>query len=244
MTMIGCFLFSFNSGYINSVGSATVNGIGMGGTTGSTCNLGLNAAEENSEDFARIFTIVAAYTFGSFLSGLLTPSEVFSIRINYIPVLLMEIVILLIACELEIHFPDDKYLFFTFASMSLGCQSGMISLYSGNVIRTTAMTAATTDVMLLVGRWVRGDTKDLWKNLINVPLLIGFFLGATTGKAAYDVWGRFSLIFNVVFFSCVTLTYIIWVKLTYNPQRLTDFMRSTHLEVSHSSANKSSSINI
>jgi uncharacterized membrane protein YoaK (UPF0700 family) len=230
MTIIGSFLFAFNSGYINSVGSATVNGIGMGGTTGSTCNLGLNAAEENSEDFARIFTIVAAYTFGSFLSGLLTPSEVFSIRINYIPVLLMEICILILACVLEIYYENDKYLFFTFASMSLGCQSGMISLYSGNIIRTTAMTAATTDVMLLVGRWVKGDTKDLWKFGISVPLLIGFFLGATTGKAAYDVWGRFSIIFNVVFFSCVTLTYVYWVKLNYNPERLTDYMRSTHLE--------------
>jgi len=139
------------------------------------------------------------------------PSDSFKLNLSYMRVFIVEIFVLLIACLLEVYEQHDKYLFFVFASMAMGIQNAITTTYSGNIIRTTAVTAPCTDVGIQFGRYLKGDSSELWKLFMLVPLILGFCIGSIAAGAAEPRWGRYSLVFSVMFFAILVLVYFVFI---------------------------------
>lgn len=89
---------------------------------------------------------------------------------------------------------------FYFAAMATGLQSGMTSLCSGSLIRTTHLTGASTDIGLFVGQLLRGHYKSAWKLRVLLALAISLFLGALASRWAAQALGAKALIVSCLIF--------------------------------------------
>ena len=97
---------------------------------------------------------------------------------------------------------EDSFSFYYISAVTCGLQNGMVSLYSGNVIRTTHVTGTMTDIGVLLGRLLK-DTFDgkvkrkgeafneIWKLFILLPLIFGFFFGTMIGTKVYERFKRY-----------------------------------------------------
>lgn len=48
-------------------------------------------------------------------------------------------------------------------AVAMGLQNSLSSKYSGNTLRTTHATGATTDLGIAIGHWIKGRRDDIWK---------------------------------------------------------------------------------
>eukprot|EP01034_Spumella_vulgaris_P023022 gene23022-29210_t len=95
--------------------------------------------------------------------------------------------------------------------MACGLQNAMTSKYSGNIIRTTHVTGTATDVGLVLGRMIRGDTKEFWKLQVLLPIYTSFLFGGVASVPVFRRLGKLSLVINVVVFFSVGLAYSVVV---------------------------------
>ena len=71
------------------------------------------------------------------------------------------------------------------AAMACGLQNGMASSYCGLILRTTHVTGLVTDIGVMLGQWLRFRKIEIWKLLLLVMLLAGFFSGGLLGGWLY-----------------------------------------------------------
>ena len=74
------------------------------------------------------------------------------------------------------------------ASAACGLQNGMVSTYSGAVIRTTHVSGLFTDLGLMVGGRLRGHAVNARKAVLYLILIAGFILGGVVGALAFQRW--------------------------------------------------------
>jgi uncharacterized membrane protein YoaK (UPF0700 family) len=72
------------------------------------------------------------------------------------------------------------------ASCACGLQNGMVSTYSGAVLRTTHVTGIFTDLGIFIGQIVRGIPVDRRRIFLGVLLILSFFGGGVAGSIAFQ----------------------------------------------------------
>ena len=94
--------------------------------------------------------------------------------------------------------------------MGCGLQNGMTTKFSGNLIRTTHMTGTATDFGLILGKFIMGEFKDLWKSKLLASLYLFFLLGGVLSVIAYEkTGGGLALLINFFFFLVTGIIYSI-----------------------------------
>lgn len=58
---------------------------------------------------------------------------------------------------------NDSIVFVWLATYCCGLQNSLTSKYSGNAVRTTHLTGASTDMGIAVGHILKGRKEELWK---------------------------------------------------------------------------------
>ena len=194
------------AGYVNVV-VLGVFAVPVSHMSGAVSRLGIDLAAGNRADLTVILAIVLGFLAGAVLSGAIIGNRKLVPGRRYGFALFLEGGVLAVA---------TSYLYaghsagIVLAAMACGIQNAMASSYYGLVIRTTHVTGIVTDIGVIIGYWIRGRTVRVWKLLLLVVILTGFFTGGFLGAVMYAAIGRIALALASA--GCVTAgaTYFLW----------------------------------
>lgn len=199
---------SFNSGYINGCclsGLLSTSGRAVGVTafTGGYTKAGLALGAGQFGDFGFQVSMILTFMFGSCLSGMINPRPVErQLGPTYGPSFLLGSALLATASVLSNVRPEGRALFY-FAAAANGLQNGMSSMYSANLVRSTHMTGITTDIGMIIGQMLRGNTDSAWKALALIGFAASFGLGGAASYHAVTKFRSLALVFNATLFAAI-----------------------------------------
>ena len=84
----------------------------------------------------------------------------------------------------QLHFLTHLY---TLCVCVLSCTFIVTSKYSGNAVRTTHLTGASTDMGIALGHILKGRHEEWWKVQMHGIAVVGFFIGGVLGFFAFEV---------------------------------------------------------
>jgi uncharacterized membrane protein YoaK (UPF0700 family) len=206
--MVAGVLLAFNAGYVNGSclsGFLTDDGDkqSVAGFTGAYTQSALALAGGNFKVFGTQVCMILSMIFGACISGLMNPNaSPYRIEPSYGPTFMIGGIFLLIASLLAAFETNETHSFylFYFAAAANGIQNGISSLYSANLIRSTHLTGASTDIGLFIGQLLRGNRTNLWKLLVLIALASSFWLGGIISFYATSQFAHYSLLFNAALF--------------------------------------------
>lgn len=201
---IGSAALAFVAGIINTVGFLGFQHQGVTHLTGSTTLLGIAAASGNFSDVGHLLAVIGSFLLGCIFSGILIQDSTLLLGRRYGLALLIESILLFLAVPLlyaENNLGD--YL----ASCACGLQNGMVSTYSGAVLRTTHVSGAITDLGIFIGHFFRGIPVDIKRVRLLLSIVGGFFLGAIAGTYGFSRFGYGTLYFPSVLTGVVGFSY-------------------------------------
>ena len=135
--------------------------------------------------------ILLSFLLGAVLSGVLISSSTLKIGRHYDSLLLIEGIVLLVSIFLLEHHTIFGHFS---ASFCCGLQNAMVTSYSGAVIRTTHVTGLFTDLGLMLGARMRGESLDKRKALLFTILVTGFISGGSAGALLFSAFGFYALV--------------------------------------------------
>lgn len=191
------FIMSLNGGYINAICMVCILQNPVGYVTGDLTIAGESLVKGQFFLFLHLIALVICFLIGSVISGLVIKSQHFKIDRRYVTSLLFQSTSLFFAMIL-LFFHNENSGFLL--AMTMGMQNAMTSHYGTALIRTTHMTGTTTDLGILISRWIKKDTVEFWKIKLYISLITGFGFGAILGVFSYDKFHVFSLAFSFLFY--------------------------------------------
>lgn len=201
-------LLSFNSGYVNgSCYSGLVAPSGKQQTvtsyTGTTTDSALDLADGDIQHFGFLISLLLSFALGSFIAGILTPDAApFRIMSTYGPTFLIGACFLTISSVLAALGSNENFMFYLAAAAN-GLQNGISSIYSRSLIRSTALSGATTDIGIFIGQCLRGNRANLWRLVVLLCLVASFWTGSFVSFYATSKLLHFSLLVNAGLYSLI-----------------------------------------
>ena len=182
---VGGFSLAAIAGAVNAIGLLGFEHQGVSHLTGTSTLLSLSLVNLDVAQSVHLFFVVGSFVLGAALSGAIIDGAVLRLGHRYGVCLLVEAALLLLAMlSLSRGSSAGPFL----ASAACGLQNGMVSTYSGAVIRTTHVSGLFTDLGTMVGARVRGHPIDKRKALLFLLLISGFILGGSVGAYSYLRW--------------------------------------------------------
>jgi len=134
---------------------------------------------------------IAAFVLGTMLSGMIVQQSTLQLGRRYGVALVLESALLFAAVPLlDASNSAGLYL----ASVGMGLQNGMVSAYSGAVIRTTHVTGIFTDLGIYLGHLLRGLPVDRLRLRVCVLVAASFMLGSVVGAGLFRQLQQHSLL--------------------------------------------------
>lgn len=191
-------------GMINAVGFLSFQRQGVTHLTGTTTLLGIAVAQGNAPQFLRLISIVLAFFTGATFSGFLIKDSTLQLGRRYGLALVAESALLFLAIPFLRHGDPFGALL---ASTACGLQNGMVSTYSGAVVRTTHVSGIVTDLGIFTGQLMNGVPVDIRRIKLGAILLLSFFIGAVLGAVAFARYDYGTLYFPAAFTGVVGFAY-------------------------------------
>jgi uncharacterized membrane protein YoaK (UPF0700 family) len=201
----GGAILAFIAGIINAVGFVGFQHQGVTHLTGNTTLLGIAAVQGNGLGVRHLLGVIAAFMTGCIFSGFLIQDSTLKLGRRYGVALLIESALLFAATPF-LHRADP--LGNLLASCACGLQNGMVSTYSGAVLRTTHVTGLFTDLGIFIGQMLRGGSVvDMRRVRLCLLLLSAFFAGSVLGAAGFARFGYATLYLPAALTGCTGFTY-------------------------------------
>jgi uncharacterized membrane protein YoaK (UPF0700 family) len=184
------FLLTILAGWVNVVGILGFDQAPVSHMSGNLALVGLGMGLQQWPLLYRAGGVVAAFFGGAMISGYVIRNEALTLGRHYSWILFLETAAIAGAIAFGRRHSEIGELL-----LALGCglQNGMVSSYSGSVIRTTHMTGMVTDVGIALGQWLRRQAIDRRRLGLYSLLLTGFVCGSVAGAAAYGACGNAAL---------------------------------------------------
>jgi uncharacterized membrane protein YoaK (UPF0700 family) len=195
------------AGVINAIGFLSFQHQGVTHLTGSTTLLGIAVAEGRLLEVGHLLAVAGSFLFGCIISGVITQDSTLRLGRRYGAALALEALLLFCAVPL---LQRSDYLGAYFASCACGLQNGMVSTYSGAVLRTTHVSGAFTDMGILLGHRLRGIEIDFRRVRLCAMLIAAFFAGSLLGAVGYAYFGYATLYAPAASIGTVGLAYAIY----------------------------------
>ena len=109
---------------------------------------------------------------------------------------------------------EKKKIYNIVVAASAGIQNGMLSRYSGNIIRVGHVTGAVVDIGWHTGRYLMGATEVLWKLKILLGLVFCFWWGGAVLQWVEPLMDDKILLVNVAYMFCLSLSFVVYRKIT------------------------------
>lgn len=184
--MLTGFALTVTAGGINAVGLLAVHHQALSHLTGIATQFSMHISRGAAEPALGALGIIAAFFFGSLISGMFVRRGALKIGRRYGAALMLESGMLVAATYMlrNGHSSGDLL-----ATMACGLQNGLATSYAGAIIRTSHMTGIVTDLGLSCAHWLRGMPGELPRLKLHAVLLGGFIFGGVIGTAGFALWG-------------------------------------------------------
>ena len=201
----------FNAGWVDSVVLYKSFGASVAAMTGNYRILGHAFAESQNAFAFEVILLVIGFIIGAAINGMiLQKNNPYRISKNHISSLVIQSGIILLGAILLDIYRDKKVIDDLFLAMSMGMQNSFTSLFFGGFARTTHMTGTTTDFGIEIGKYIRGNRKDIWKipffGIFIIMFAFGNFAGATWVKISGDLF--ISMLFPSVLLPILTAMFL------------------------------------
>ena len=187
----GTAVLAFIAGLVNAAGYLGFRHESISNMTGNTSLLGIALGQGDAGETVHWALAIASFVFGTMLSGMIVQQSTLKLGRRYGVALVLESLLLFAAVPLlDASHSAGLYL----ASVGMGLQNGMVSAYSGAVIRTTHVTGIFTDLGIYLGHLLRGLPVDrLWLRVC-VLVAASFMLGSAAGAGLFRLMHERSLL--------------------------------------------------
>lgn len=189
-------LLSINGGFVNSITFESFFHNPVGYVTGNITFAASYLAGMQLLNFVDILSAIGAFLFGAILSGTIIQYDNYIRNNRYNIIFVTETIFIFLGMiGLIFQIPTSKYLL----AAALGLQNGCTTHYGKSIIRTTHMTGTTTDLGIMIAhKIIKRYDIPTWRILIQIFLLLGFFLGSVAGIIAYNIIGYYGLIISLI----------------------------------------------
>jgi uncharacterized membrane protein YoaK (UPF0700 family) len=195
------------AGAINAIGFLSFQHQGVTHLTGTTTLLGVAVAGGKGADASHLAAVILSFLLGCIASGAIIQDSTLRLGRRYGVALALESLLLFCAVPL---LERTNSLGAYFASCACGLQNGMVSTYSGAVLRTTHVSGAFTDLGIFIGHFLRGMGVD-WRRVRLCGMLISsFFFGAYVGSLGYGYLSYRTLYFPATAVGVAGIGYTIY----------------------------------
>ncbi|AKS43380.1 YoaK family protein [Wenzhouxiangella marina] len=202
---VGGFWLACIAGAANAIGLLGFEHQSVSHLTGTSTLLSLALAELDVSDSIHLLGIILAFVLGAALAGALVGGEALLLGRRYGVALLIETLLLLGAMlALLAGSTSGHYL----ASAACGLQNGMVSTYSGAVVRTTHVSGLFTDLGTMFGAWFRGHAFNTRRAMLYLLLILGFIIGGSIGALLFLSVGFHAMLFPA--FGAAALALVYW----------------------------------
>jgi uncharacterized membrane protein YoaK (UPF0700 family) len=171
------------AGFVNATSWLGAKHQGITHVTGIMTDAATRVGSHPLQAFEHLLVLVA-FLSGAILSGALMGDASLKLGRSYGLGLLIE-GMLLVAAFLARWNQGYPLWADLLAACACGLQNALATTFSGAVLRTTHMTGVVTDLGLMLGQLLRGNTFDRWRFWLYLTLLAGFASGGIIGTAAY-----------------------------------------------------------
>ena len=186
----GSFILAFVAGFINSIGLLSFNHQSISHLSGTATLLGTGALNSSLSDTIHLVIVLLSFLVGSAISGFFLNSSALKLGRNYSRLLVLEAIFIFVS----IYFlSSGSFLGHYLASAACGLQNALVTTYSGAVVRTTHITGIFTDLGIMLGSKLRGETFDKRKAVLFLLIILGFIMGGVLGAYCFS-----SLKFNAL----------------------------------------------
>ncbi|XQF89624.1 YoaK family protein [Pseudoalteromonas espejiana] len=202
----GAFALAFIAGIVNAVGLLGFEHQAISHLSGSVTLLGIKLMSSTSAALL-LMSIVLSFIMGSALSGFLLTGGSLKLGRHYDTLLFIESLLLLLSAYLL----NQSYVYgITLASAACGLQNALATNYSGAVVRTTHLTGIFTDLGLMLGKALKGETFDTRKGVMFLLIIIGFLLGGITGFILFEYYSILALVVPALACFVLSVTYRVY----------------------------------
>lgn len=183
---VGGFCLAMIAGALNAIGLLGFEHQSVSHLTGTSTLLGLAMVDGAASESLHLFLILLSFLLGAALSGAITNNAVLHLGRRYSFALAIEAGLVLLAMVALTRGSNSGHLL---ASAACGLQNGMVSTYSGAVVRTTHVSGLFTDLGTMLGSRLRGHAIDRRKAVLYLLLIAGFIGGGSVGAVAFRALG-------------------------------------------------------
>ena len=194
-------------GFVNAVGFLGLAHEALSHLTGTTTQSALALVLGDWSAFGHTLAVLLAYTGGAVLSGIIVQQSTLQLGRRYGVALFVESLLLFAATPLLLHHLRwGDYL----ATCACGLQNGMVTSYSGAVIRTTHMSGIVTDLGILLGHGIRGLPVDRKRLQLGLMLFLSFFAGSAVGAILFSRFSYAALLFPATLTGLIGISYSVY----------------------------------
>ncbi|TMM43998.1 YoaK family protein [Colwellia ponticola] len=207
----GSFIMALVAGLINSVGLLGFKHQSVSHLSGTATQLGAGAIHASFSDTLHLAFILLSFVVGSAISGYFLNSRSLKLGRNYSILLVLEALFIFGAIYfLSNGSVQGHYL----ASAACGLQNALATTYSGAIIRTTHVTGIFTDIGIMLGAKVRGESFDKRKALLFILIILGFIIGGGFGAYFFSLFQFNALLIPAIICLLLALCYFFYNEKT------------------------------
>ena len=187
----GTAVLALIAGLVNATGYLGFRHQSISNMTGNTSLLGIALGRGDGGEAVHWALTIAAFVLGAMLSGMIVQQSTLRLGRRYGVALLLESLLLFAAVPL---LDASSSLGLYLASAAVGLQNGMVSAYSGMVIRTAHVTGIFTDLGIYLGHLLRGLPVDRLRLRVCTLVAASFMLGSIVGAGLFRLLQQRSLL--------------------------------------------------
>ena len=203
----GTGVLAFIAGLVNAAGYLGFRHESISNMTGNTSLLGIALGSADGREAAHWAFAIGAFVLGTMLSGMIVQQSTLKLGRRYGVALTLESLLLFTAIPfLDASNSIGLYL----ASIAMGLQNGMVSAYSGAVIRTTHVTGIFTDLGISLGHLLRGLPVDILRLCVCIVVATTFLFGSAIGALLFERMREHALLIPAVLTGVCGLGYGIY----------------------------------
>lgn len=215
----GTGVLAFIAGLVNAVGYLGFRHESVSNMTGNTSLLGVALGKADGGDAAHWAFAIAAFVLGTMLSAMIVQQSTLKLGRRYGVALMLESLLLFAAVPfLDASSSIGLYL----ASIAMGLQNGMVSAYSGALIRTTHVTGILTDLGIYLGHMLRGLPVDRLRLRVCLLVATTFVLGSAAGALIFERMQEHAVLIPAVLTGTCGLIYGVYRQYSSTEANSTD----------------------
>lgn len=206
---VGAFILALVAGFVNAIGLLSFEHQSVSHLSGTATLLGTGLLTGSFQNIIHLLAILLSFMCGSSIAGFLLHGSTLKLGRHYDTALLLESALLLVALW---FLSVGSFYGHFFASAACGLQNALATTYSGAVIRTTHVTGIFTDLGIMLGEVLRGETLDKRKAKLFLTIISGFIFGGTLGALLYAKYLFMALLLPASICLFIALIYRLYLR--------------------------------